>query len=134
MANYVPAVRTGNLVFLAGQGPLADGKPTITGKVGAEVSEEDAYKAARATILNSRRAAPGRDRVARQGEENCEAHGMGQQRAGIHPAAVRHQRRIRFIGGNLSGDAGRHARTAVGKRAAVYNIPVEIEIVVEIKP
>src|ERR1700750_3367423 len=53
VANYVPAVRTGNLVFLAGQGPLADGKPTITGKVGAEVSEEDAYKAARATILNS---------------------------------------------------------------------------------
>ena len=53
VANYVPAARTGNLVFLAGQGPLADGKPTITGKVGAEVSEEDAYKAARASVLNS---------------------------------------------------------------------------------
>ena len=52
VANYVPAVRTGNLVYLAGQGPLADGKPTITGKVGGEVSEEDGYKAARATILN----------------------------------------------------------------------------------
>src|SRR5262245_15019815 len=51
IASYVPAVRTGNLVFLAGQGPLSGGKPTITGKVGAEVSEEQANKAARATAL-----------------------------------------------------------------------------------
>src|SRR5262245_41964537 len=53
VASYVPSVRAGNLVFLAGQGPLADGKPTITGKVGAELTEEDGYKAARATILIS---------------------------------------------------------------------------------
>ena len=53
VASYVPAVRTGNLVFLAGQGPLADGKPTVTGKVGAELTEEEGYKAARATILVS---------------------------------------------------------------------------------
>src|SRR5581483_7251519 len=53
VANYVPAVRTGNLVYLAGQGPLVDGKPTITGKVGGEVTEQQAYDAARTTILNS---------------------------------------------------------------------------------
>ena len=51
IASYVPAVRTGNLIYLAGQGPLVDGKPTITGKVGADVTEEAANKAARATIL-----------------------------------------------------------------------------------
>ena len=51
IASYVPAVRTGNLIFLAGQGPVVDGKATITGKVGAEVTEEAANKAARATIL-----------------------------------------------------------------------------------
>ncbi len=53
VAWYVPAVRTGNLVYLAGQGPLAGGKPTVTGKVGAEISEQEGYKAARATILVS---------------------------------------------------------------------------------
>ena len=53
IASYVPAVRAGNLIFLAGQGPVVDGKPTVTGKVGAELSEADGYKAARATILTS---------------------------------------------------------------------------------
>ena len=53
IASYVPAVRTGNLVFLAGQGPVVGGKPTVTGKVGADLTEEEGYKAARATILTS---------------------------------------------------------------------------------
>src|SRR5262245_25190587 len=47
IASYVPAVRAGNLVFLAGQGPLSGGKPTVTGKVGAELTEAEGYKAAR---------------------------------------------------------------------------------------
>ena len=51
IASYVTAVRTGNLVFLAGQGPVVDGKPTVTGKVGAELTEEAGYKAARASAL-----------------------------------------------------------------------------------
>src|SRR5437867_11341427 len=53
VANYVPAVRAGNLVFLAGHGPLVAGKPAMTGKVGGDVSEEDGARAARMTILNS---------------------------------------------------------------------------------
>ena len=53
IASYVPAVRAGNLVFLAGQGPVVDGKPTVTGKVGADLTEAEGYKAARATILTS---------------------------------------------------------------------------------
>lgn len=52
-ANYVPAVRTGSLIFLAGQGPMVDGKPAFAGKVGAEVTEDEGYRAARITILNS---------------------------------------------------------------------------------
>src|SRR5436190_3734171 len=51
VASYVPAVRAGNLVFLAGQGPLVDGKPTVTGKIGAELSEKQGYEAARAAVL-----------------------------------------------------------------------------------
>jgi enamine deaminase RidA (YjgF/YER057c/UK114 family) len=50
VANYVPAVRTGNLVYLSGQGPLADGRPTVTGKVGGQLSEQEGYQAARVTM------------------------------------------------------------------------------------
>jgi len=133
VANYVGAVRTGNLVFLAGQGPLVDGKPTITGKVGAEVTEEDAYKAARATILNSlallRAEIGSLDKVARivklTGWVNS-APGFIRQPFVINGASD--------LLVQIFGDAGRHARTAVSANELPFNIPVEIEIVVEIKP
>src|SRR3954467_8581198 len=112
VANYVPAVRTGNLVFLAGQGPLVDGKPTITGKVGAEVSEEDAYKAARATILSSLAALRAEigslDKVKRivklTGWVNS-APGFIRQPFVINGASD--------LLVQIFGEAGRHARTAV---------------------
>jgi len=133
VANYVGAVRTGNLVFLAGQGPLVDGKPTITGKVGAEVTEEDAYKAVRATILNSlallRAEIGSLDKVARivklTGWVNS-APGFIRQPFVINGASD--------LLVQIFGDAGRHARTAVSANELPFNIPVEIEIVVEIKP
>jgi enamine deaminase RidA (YjgF/YER057c/UK114 family) len=133
VANYVPAVRTGNLVFLAGQGPLVDGKPTITGKVGAEVTEEDGYKAARATIINSlsllRAEIGSLDRVQRivklTGWVNS-APGFIRQPFVINGASD--------LLVQIFGDAGRHARTAVSANELPFNIPVEIEIVVEIKP
>ena len=132
VANYVGAVRTGNLVFLAGQGPLVDGKPTITGKVGAEVTEEDGYKAARATILNSlallRAEIGSLDKVARivklTGWVNS-APGFIRQPFVINGASD--------LLVQIFGDAGRHARTAVSANELPFNIPVEIEIVVEIK-
>ena len=133
VANYVPAVRTGNLVFLAGQGPLADGKPTITGKVGAEVSEQDAYKAARATILNSlallRAEIGSLDNVKRivklTGWVNS-APGFIRQPFVINGASD--------LLVEIFGDAGRHARTAISANELPFNIPVEIEIVVEVRP
>jgi enamine deaminase RidA (YjgF/YER057c/UK114 family) len=133
VANYVPAVRTGNLVYLAGQGPLADGKPTITGKVGAEVSEEAAYKAARATILNSLSALRAEigslDKVKRivklTGWVNS-APGFIRQPFVINGASD--------LLVEIFGDKGRHARTAVSANELPFNIPVEIEIIVEIVP
>jgi hypothetical protein len=53
IASYVPAVRAGNLVFLAGAGPIRDGKATVTGKVGANVTEEQGRQAARQAVLSS---------------------------------------------------------------------------------
>jgi enamine deaminase RidA (YjgF/YER057c/UK114 family) len=133
VASYVPAVRTGNLVFLAGQGPVANGKPVITGKVGADLTEEDAYKAARITILNSLavlRAEIGTlDRVRRivklVGWVNS-APGFTRQPWVINGASE--------LLVEIFGDAGRHARSAVGANELPLNIPVEIELVVEVAP
>ena len=132
IATYVPAVRTGNLVFLAGQGPMADGKPTITGKVGAEVSLEQGNKAARATtlvLLSVLRAELGSlDRVARIVKV-----------VGFVNSAPGFTRQPWVMNGasdllvEIFGEAGRHARSSVGVSELPLNIPVEIELVVEIK-
>jgi enamine deaminase RidA (YjgF/YER057c/UK114 family) len=133
VASYVPAVRTGNLVFLAGQGPLAGGKPTVTGKVGADLTEEQGYKAARATILNSLAALRAEigslDRVRRVvklvGWVNS-APGFTRQ-----PWVIKGASDLLI---EIFGDAGRHARSAVGANELPFNIPVEIEIIVEVAP
>jgi enamine deaminase RidA (YjgF/YER057c/UK114 family) len=133
VANYVGAVRTGNLVFLAGQGPLVDGKPTITGKVGSEVTEEAAYQAARATFLNSlavlRAEIGSLDKVKRivklTGWVNS-APGFIRQPFVINGASD--------LLVEIFGDAGRHARTAISANELPFNIPVEIELVVEVVP
>jgi enamine deaminase RidA (YjgF/YER057c/UK114 family) len=133
LASYVPAVRSGNLVFLAGQGPTAGGKPVVTGKVGADLTEEQGYKAARTTILNSLavlRAEIGTlDRVRRivklVGWVNS-APGFARQPWVINGASD--------LLVEIFGDAGRHARSAVGANELPLDIPVEIELVVEIAP
>lgn len=133
IASYVPSVRTGNLVFLAGQGPMAGGKPTVTGKVGAELSEEEGAKAARTTILvalAALRAEIGSlDRVARIVKV-----------VGFVNSAPGFTRQPWVMNGasdllvEIFGDAGRHARTSVGVNELPLNIPVEIELIVEVKP
>lgn len=133
VASYVPAVRTGNLVFLSGQGPVAGGKPTVTGKVGAELTEEQGNKAARATILNSlavlRAEIGSLDRVRRivklVGWVNS-APGFVRQPWVINGASD--------LLVEIFGEAGRHARSAVGANELPLGIPVEIELVVEVAP
>jgi enamine deaminase RidA (YjgF/YER057c/UK114 family) len=133
VASYVPAVRTGDLVFLAGQGPLSGGKPTVTGKVGAELTEEQGYQAARATILvslSALRAEIGSlDRVRRivkvVGWVNS-APGFTRQPWVINGASD--------LLVEIFGEAGRHARSSVGANELPFNIPVEIELVVEVAP
>jgi enamine deaminase RidA (YjgF/YER057c/UK114 family) len=133
LASYVPAVRTGNLVYLAGQGPIADGKPTVTGKVGAELTEEEGASAARASALvalSALRAEIGSlDRVRRivkvVGFVNS-APGFTRQ-----PWVVNGASELLI---EIFGEAGRHARSAVGVNELPLNIPVEVEIVVEVAP
>jgi enamine deaminase RidA (YjgF/YER057c/UK114 family) len=133
LASYVPAVRSGNLVFLAGQGPVADGKLVATGKVGADLTEEEAYKAARITILNSLAVLR-----AEIGTLDCVRRIV--KLTGWVNSAPGFTRQPWVINGasdllvEIFGDAGCHARSAVGANELPLNIPVEIELVVEIVP
>lgn len=133
MASYVPAVRSGNLVFLAGQGPpMVDGKRP-SGKVGSEFTETQANQAARGTMLNLLAALRGEigslDRVKRivklTGWVNS-APGFTRQPWVINGASD--------LLIEIFGDAGKHARTSLGANELPLNIPVEIEMIVEIWP
>lgn len=130
LAAYVPAVRTGQLVYTSGQLPMAGGKLTHTGKVGAEVSPEDAHAAARVCAVNALAAVHalvGLDSVTRivkvVGFVASAPHFHGQ------PAVVNGA--SEFLG-DVFGDAGAHARSAVGVSELPLDAPVEVELIVEI--
>jgi len=132
VANYVNAVRTGNLLFLAGKGPrAADGKRP-SGKVGREFTAEQAYRHARSVgldLLAVMRAELGSlDRVARVVKV-----------LGMVNAVPEFQDHPRVINGcsdlfvEVFGERGRHARSAVGMGSLPMGIPVEIECIVEVE-
>ena len=133
VANYVPWVMTGNLVFISGQGALKDGKIEYTGKVGDTLSMEDAVASARLTAINViaqlRDSCGGDlDRVKRivklLGFVNCTP------TFGDHPKVINGASDLMV---EVFGDKGRHARSAVGTPALPFNLSVEIEAIVEIE-
>lgn len=130
VAAYVPAVRSGSFVFTSGQLPMRDGALPATGKVGAEVSTEDAKDLARQCALNALAAINdlvGIDSVVRVvkvvGFVACDPSFSGQ------PAVVNGA--SEFLG-EVFGEAGAHARSAVGVAALPLDAPVEVEIIVEV--
>ena len=128
--NYVHHVATGNLLFLAGKGPLPEGGVVPTGKVGAEVTVEDAYRHARSVglvlIAAMQDALGDLDRVRRivkvLGMVNA-APDFGDQ-----PRVVNGCSDL-FV--EVFGERGRHARSAVGMGSLPSRITVEIEAIVE---
>ena len=133
LANYVPGVLAGNLLFLSGHGPIrSEGKPSVRGKVGRDLSLEEGYRAAREVGINllaSARAILGSlDRVKRVvkvlGMVNC-AEDFGDQPRVINGCSD--------LMVEVFGDAGRHARSAVGMAALPIGIPVEIEMILEVE-
>ncbi|HYZ69391.1 MAG TPA: RidA family protein [Mycobacterium sp.] len=130
MAAYVPAVRTGSLVYTAGQLPVQDGKLVQTGKVGAEVSPEDGKALARLCALNALAAVHslvGIDAVSRV----VKVVGFVASTPGFHgqPGVVNGASQLL---GEVFGDAGAHARSAVGVAELPLDAPVEVEIIVEV--
>jgi len=132
VAAYVPAVKTGNLVFTAGQLPVVDGKLTKEGKVGRDVTAEEAKELAQICALNALAAISlvadldQIERVVRVGGfVNC-ATGFTAIPGVINGASE-------FLI-KIFGDVnGKHARTAVGVAELPLNAPVEVEVIVQLK-
>ena len=133
LGNYVPGVRVGNLLFLSGHGPIrGDGQATVRGKVGRDLSVEDGYKAARevgVNLLGSARTLLGSlDKVKRVvkvlGMVNS-AEGFGEQ-----PKVINGFSDLMV---EVFGENGRHARSAVGMTELPSGIPVEIEMILEVR-
>jgi enamine deaminase RidA (YjgF/YER057c/UK114 family) len=131
LAAYVPAVRTGNYVYTAGQVPMADGKLLMTGKVGAEVDVAQATDLARVCGLNALAAAA------------SVAGGLAAitrvvKITGFVASAPDFTGQPQVINGAselmlaVFGDAGKHARSAVGVASLPLDAPVEVELIVEI--
>jgi len=132
VAAYVPAVKTGNLVFTAGQLPVVDGKLVLTGKVGSDVTPEDAKKMAEICALNAL-AAISLVADIDQIEKIVRVGGFVNGAPGFVaiPAVINGASELLM---KIFGDVnGKHARTAVGVAELPLNAPVEIEMVVELK-
>lgn len=131
LAAYVPAVRTGALVYTSGQLPLQAGDLTHIGKVGAEVTPEQAKVAARTCALNALAAIDalvGIDAVIRVVKVVgfvASAPGFSGQPGVVNGASE--------VLGELFGDAGAHARSAVGVSELPLGAPVEVELIVEVR-
>jgi enamine deaminase RidA (YjgF/YER057c/UK114 family) len=131
VANYVPAVKSGNLVFLSGHGPVRTDGKLVTGKVGLDLTIDEGYKAARMSVmalLSSLKAEiEDLDRVKRIvkvfGMVNC------QPDFHDHPRVINGASDLLV---DLFGDRGKHARSAMGMTALPLDMAVEIEMIVEI--
>lgn len=131
VAAYVPAVRTGNLVYTAGQLPMVSGQLEASGKVGAEVSPEEAQPVARRCALNALAAVhslTGLDSVTRIIKVVAfvaSAPGFNGQPGVANGASE--------LLGEVFGEMGAHARSAVGVSELPLNAPVEVELIVEVQ-
>jgi enamine deaminase RidA (YjgF/YER057c/UK114 family) len=131
VAAYVPAVRTGNHVYVSGQVPMVDGKLQATGKVGESVTAEEAASLARICALNglaaAAAAAGGLEAIARIVKVTCfvasapSFSGQAQVANGASELLI-----------EVLGDVGKHARSAVGMAVLPLDSPVEVELIVEV--
>lgn len=133
VANYVPWVRTGNLVFISGQGPIDNGKITLQGQLGNDISIEDGIKSARLCAIN----------VVSQLKDACGGDLDRVKRVvklvGFVNATADFKDHPKVINGasdlmvEIFGDKGRHARSAVASPSLPFAISTEVEAIIEIE-
>ncbi len=132
LAAYVPAVRSGDLVFTAGQGPTVEGRPMFIGKLGRELTEEQGYKAAQLCAVNClacvKSVIGDLDKV----EQVVKLLGFVASVDGFarQPWVMNGASELLI---KLFGDRGKHARSAIGVNQLPLDIPVEVEIVVRVR-
>ncbi len=129
---YVPAVRSGDLLFLSGVLPMLDGELKYRGKLGKELTVEEGYKAARLAVLNALANAKGElgsldkvDRVVKMVGYVASAEGFDAQPKVVNGASE--------LLVEIFGENGRHARVAVGVNELPLNSPIELELILRIK-
>ena len=130
---YAPFVRTGNLLFLAGQIPVRGGKPLAAGRLGSEMTARESAEIVRAATMNAlaiiKSAVGDLDRVVRVVKLTgyvASAPGFTDQ-----ASVLNHASKLLVA---AFGERGRHARVAVGVAELPLGVPVEIELVVEVEP
>jgi|TARA_B110000196_G_C20973804_1_gene580045 enamine deaminase RidA (YjgF/YER057c/UK114 family) len=131
VGSYVGAVRTGNLIYISGQGPRKPDNSSLTGKVGADVSIEEAQAAARLVGLNALATLRAEIGSLDQVKRVVKVFGMVNATADFceHPKVINGFSDLMF---EIFGEAGRHARSAVGMSSLPFQIPVEVEMIVEL--
>jgi enamine deaminase RidA (YjgF/YER057c/UK114 family) len=132
VAAYVPCVRTGNLVYVSGQVPSVDGKPTHLGHLGDDVDLEAGRAAARTCAVNVLAALKAELGELSRVRRVVKVTGFVASTPGFtdHPKVVN---AASELFGEVFGDAGRHARAAVGMAALPLGVPVEVEAIVEVE-
>jgi enamine deaminase RidA (YjgF/YER057c/UK114 family) len=133
VANYVPWARTGNLVFISGQGPMENGKLTLQGHLGKDISVDDGIKSARLCAIN----------VLAQLKDACGGDLDRVKRVvklvGFVNATADFQDHPKVINGasdlmvEVFGDKGRHARSAVASPSLPFGISTEVEAIIEVE-
>ncbi len=134
VASYIPTTRSGNQVFVSGQIPVVEGKLIAEGLVPTQVSEDEAQQCARRCVLNALAAVfaeiddvnEGIVRILKLG---CFVASPAEYTG--HPTVANGASELL---GQIMGEAGRHARAAIGCSSLPLNAPVEIEMIVEVGP
>jgi|TARA_R110001606_G_scaffold67067_4_gene153922 enamine deaminase RidA (YjgF/YER057c/UK114 family) len=133
VANYVNAVRSGNLIFLSGKGPLQSNGENIEGKVGTDLTIEEGYEAARITGINQLSVL--KSELGNLNKVVRVVKVLGMVNAGPdfpdHPKVINGYSDLMVA---VFGERGKHARAAVGMGSLPGNIAVEIEMIVEVMP
>lgn len=133
MANYVSVQKAGDVWFFSGAGPIKEGKPTVTGRLGENLTTEQGYQAARETgkvlLVSLRKALDG----------NWERLDQIVKVQGFVNSTVDYYEQPLVINGvsdlfvEVLGDRGCHARTALGTNVLPFKLPLEVEMVVKVK-
>jgi len=133
VANYVNAVRTGNLLFLAGKGPMQADGTYLTGKVGADLTQEQGYEAARLTAISQLAVLKAELGDLRKVRRIVKVLGMVNATPDFanQPEVINGFSDLMVA---VFGERGKHARSAVGMGSLPRGIAVEVEVIVEVEP